>query len=51
MRYYRKHAIVLILIVAAIITPTSDIFTLSLVGFPMWLLYEISILVVSRASK
>lgn len=48
MRKYRKHAVVVILVVAAIITPTSDIFTLSLVALPMWLLYEISILMVHR---
>ena len=47
MRNYRKHAIVVILVLAAIITPTSDIFTLSLVSVPMWLLYELSIKVVS----
>lgn len=35
MRRYRKHAIVAILIVAAIITPTSDVVTLTLVAFPM----------------
>lgn len=51
MKNYRKHAVVLILIIAAIITPTSDVFTLSLVSFPMWLLYEISILIVSRCNK
>ncbi len=43
MRRYRRHVIVVILIAAAIITPTSDIFTLSLVSLPMWLLYELSI--------
>lgn len=43
LRKYRKHAIVTILIVAAIITPTSDIFTLLLVSIPMWLLYELGI--------
>lgn len=46
MRRYRKHAIVVILIIAAIITPTSDAFTLCLVALPICLLYEISILVV-----
>lgn len=46
MRKYRKHAIVIILIVAAIITPTSDIFTLLIVSLPIWLLYEASILLV-----
>lgn len=48
MRRYRRHAIVLILIVAAVITPTSDVFTLSLVAMPMWLLYEASILIVKN---
>lgn len=47
MRRYRKHAIVIILVVAAIITPTSDIFTLLLVSLPMWLLYEISIFIIN----
>lgn len=50
MRKYRKHAIVVILVVAAIITPTSDVFTLSLVALPMWVLYEISILIVNRTN-
>jgi sec-independent protein translocase protein TatC len=45
MRKYRRHAIVIILIVAAIITPTSDATTLTLVSVPLWLLYEISIFV------
>lgn len=45
MRRYRKHATVIILIVAAIITPTSDVFTLLIVSIPMYLLYEISITV------
>ncbi len=48
MRSYRKHAIVAILVVAAVITPTSDAFTLALVTLPMYLLYEISIKVVSN---
>lgn len=51
MRRYRKHAIVVILVVAAIITPTSDVFTLSLVALPMWLLYEVSILIVNRTTN
>lgn len=51
MRSYRRHAVVLILAIAALITPTSDIFTLLMVGLPMWLLYEVSILIVSRTSK
>ncbi|MDE6697105.1 MAG: twin-arginine translocase subunit TatC [Muribaculaceae bacterium] len=42
---YRRHAILVILIVCAIITPTSDAFTLLIVSLPIWLLYEASILV------
>jgi len=46
MRRYRRHAVVVILGVAAIITPTTDIFTLIVVSLPIWLLYEVSILLV-----
>ena len=45
MRTYRRHAVVLILIIAAIITPTSDATTLILVALPLYILYEISIFV------
>ena len=51
MKRYRRHAVVIILIVAAVITPTSDIFTLSLVALPMWLLYEVSIWIVKRTVR
>ena len=46
MRRFRRHAIVVILIISAVITPTSDIFTLLIVSLPIWLLYESSILIV-----
>lgn len=42
----RKHALVVILVVSAIITPTTDAFTLFVVALPIWLLYEASIIVV-----
>ena len=48
MRKYRKHAIIVILIVAAVITPTGDALTLSLVALPIYALYEISIIVVKK---
>lgn len=51
MKKYRRHAIVLILIIAAIITPTADAFTLSLVSVPIYLLYEISIAIVHRTVR
>lgn len=44
MSRYRRHAIVAILIVAATITPTTDVFTLIIVSLPIWILYEFSIL-------
>jgi sec-independent protein translocase protein TatC len=39
---------VAILVVAAIITPTTDIFTLMVVSLPIWLLYEASIFLVPK---
>lgn len=51
MKRYRKHALVVILIVAAIITPTADIFTLLIVSLPIWALYETSILIVKKLQK
>ena len=48
MRSYRRHAIVAILVAAAIITPTTDVFTLLVVSLPIWLLYELSILLVPK---
>ena len=50
MTEYRKHAFVLILIVAAIITP-PDVMTLILVSFPLYVLYELSIVVVKLVEK
>ncbi|MBR3854439.1 MAG: twin-arginine translocase subunit TatC, partial [Tidjanibacter sp.] len=48
---YRKHAIVVILIAAAVITPTGDPFTLSLVSLPMWGLYELGLCLVKGVEK
>ncbi|MBR5823428.1 MAG: twin-arginine translocase subunit TatC [Paludibacteraceae bacterium] len=45
---YRKHAFVVLCILAAIITPTADIFTLMLVTVPLYFLYEVSIYIVGR---
>lgn len=46
MSRFRKHAIVAILLTAAVITPTTDAFTLLVVALPIWLLYEMSIFIV-----
>lgn len=46
MSQYRRHAIVAIITLAAIVTPTTDVFTLFVVSLPIWLLYEMSILII-----
>ncbi len=51
MRKYRRHAIVAILIISAVVTPTPDILTQSLLAAPMILLYEISIFISKFAQK
>jgi sec-independent protein translocase protein TatC len=51
MRAYRRHAVVIILVISAIITPTSDATTLILVALPLYVLYEISIFVSSFVEK
>ncbi|MFH0841998.1 MAG: twin-arginine translocase subunit TatC [Bacteroidota bacterium] len=50
MRKYRKHSIVVIFIVAAIITP-PDVFSQMLVSIPLLILYEISIFVSAGVMK
>jgi len=46
LREYKRHAVVVLLVAAAIITPSGDPFTLMLVFVPLYVLYELSILVV-----
>ena len=50
MRTYRRHAIVVILIIAAVITPSPDMFTMTIVAIPIYFLYELSILVAARVN-
>lgn len=45
---YRKHAIVILTIVSAVITPSPDVFTMLMVGIPLYALYELSIIVTKR---
>ncbi len=47
---YRKHAVVVILILAAIITP-PDVISQVIVTIPIYLLFEISVLVAKRVAK
>lgn len=49
-RHYRRHAIVVLLIVAALITPTGDPFTLFIVFIPIYALWEFSSRLVPASS-
>lgn len=51
MRSTRRYAVVVILLIAAIITPTPDVFTMLVVSFPMFMLYEFSILISARVFR
>ena len=48
---YRKHLYVVILIVAAAITPSPDILSQMMVSIPLFLLFEISVIIVGRVEK
>lgn len=50
MKQYRRHAVVAIAIIAAVITP-PDLFTCCMVIIPMYGLYELSILIVAITNK
>ena len=47
---YRRHAFLLIMVVAAVITP-PDLMTLVLVTIPLYLLYELSVQIVKRVER
>ena len=51
MRSSRRYAAVIILIIAAIVTPTPDLLTMLTVSFPLFLLYEASIYISARVEK
>jgi sec-independent protein translocase protein TatC len=51
LKKYRRHAFVVIITAAAIITPSTDPFSLTIVTIPLYALYEASILVASRINR
>lgn len=51
LRHYRKHAIVVIFIIAAVVTPTPDPVTQTMFALPLYILFELAILVASRVEK
>ena len=50
LKRFRKYALIVIMLVAAIITP-PDVMTLILVTIPLYLLYEISRIIIKRIEK
>lgn len=51
LRTYRKHAVVVILIIGAIVTPSADPLSQALISIPLYLLYEISIIISGRVIR
>ncbi|GAA4329859.1 twin-arginine translocase subunit TatC [Mucilaginibacter gynuensis] len=51
MKSGRRYAVVAILVVAAVITPTPDILTMTVVAIPLFLLYEVGIVVAGVVEK
>jgi sec-independent protein translocase protein TatC len=51
LRKYRRHAIIVIFIIAAIVTPTPDPITQTMFAIPLYVLYEIAIIASSRVEK
>lgn len=51
LKRYRRHAFVIIIIAAAIITPSTDPFSLTIVTIPLYLLFEASIIIASRINR
>jgi len=51
MRSSRRYAIVVILVIAAVVTPTPDMLTMTIVSIPLFVLYEVSIVVAAVVEK
>jgi sec-independent protein translocase protein TatC len=51
LRKYRRHAIVVIFIIAAIVTPTPDPFTQTMMAAPLYVLFELAIIAGARVEK
>lgn len=51
LRKYRRHAIVAIFIIAAIVTPTQDPITMTIFAAPLYVLFELAVLVGARVEK
>ena len=45
LKAFRRHAVCLVVVLAAVITPSGDPFSLLIVSVPLYLLYEFSVLI------
>ncbi len=51
LKTYRRHAVLVIVVIAAILTPSPDMFSQIIVALPIYLLYEMSILLAARVER
>ena len=51
LKTYRRHAFLAVLVIAAMITPSTDIFTMFVTALPLQLVFELSVLVAKKARK
>ncbi|NTU52853.1 MAG: twin-arginine translocase subunit TatC [Chlorobiaceae bacterium] len=51
MRFYRRHAVITLLVIAAIVTPSTDMVTQMVIAIPLILLYEVSIYISAAVQK
>jgi sec-independent protein translocase protein TatC len=51
LRKYRRHAIVVIFIIAAIVTPTPDPIVQTMFAVPLYALYEVALIISTRVEK
>jgi len=51
LKIYRRHAILIIVVISAILTPSPDMFSQVIVALPIYMLYELSILLAARVER
>jgi sec-independent protein translocase protein TatC len=51
LKNYRRHAILVIVIISAILTPSPDMFSQIIVALPIYALYELSIILAGKVEK
>jgi sec-independent protein translocase protein TatC len=51
LKTYRRHAVLVIVVISAILTPSPDMFSQIIVALPIYLLYEMSIVLAARVER